>query len=137
MIRDFDNWNSSLGEVSQLEEFAGCTIAVEAADYISTYILNHQWKEPLLPALGGVPFGMKNRVEADLQKFKAFRITPIFVFSGLDFGEKEDVFRLSEVAAEVNEQAWDLYGKHQAELAVARFGESGMSARRTIAYAHD
>jgi len=133
MIRDFDNWNSSLSEVSHLEEFANRVIAIEAADYISNHILKHPWKEPLLPALGGLPFGMKYRVQYDLEKFKSYRIQPVFVFSGLDFGEKEDVFRLSELAgdAEINEQAWDLYDKHQAEAAVARFGESGMVIKHT------
>lgn len=125
MLRDFDSWNSNLGEVSPLEELSGCAIAIEAADYISTRILNHpQWKEPLLPALGGLPFGMKRHVESDIERFKTYKIQPIFIFSGLDFGKKEDVFRQSQEAAVTNANAWDLYNHHEAEKAVAMFGES-------------
>ena len=125
MIRDFENWNTNLGEASQLEELRGMRVAIEAADYLNTRILNHpRAKEPLVPALGGLPLGLKPRIEEDLRKFASYQIQPFFVFSGLDLAKQEDPFRQRREGATVNANAWGLYDGHQAEESVAKFGES-------------
>lgn len=128
MINSFDVWAqaSNVLENSRLDELTGTVIAIEAAHYLSNRIFNDpQWREPLLPALGGVPFAMKRLVEGDLRKFKEHNITPIFVFGGLDVGKKDNtVFEASKKASSTCEAAWELYNQHQAQNAVDTFGNS-------------
>ncbi|KAF2786765.1 hypothetical protein K505DRAFT_138790 [Melanomma pulvis-pyrius CBS 109.77] len=125
MIRDFENWNTTLGEASQLEELRGVNVAIDAADYLNTRILNHpRAKEPLVPALGGLPLGLTPHIEDDLHKFESLQIKPFFVFSGLDLVKQEDPFHQRREGSIVNAHAWSLYDGHQAEESVAKFGES-------------
>ncbi|KAF2705855.1 PIN domain-like protein [Pleomassaria siparia CBS 279.74] len=125
MIRDFENWNTSLGEASSLEDLKGTNVAIDAADYINTRIFGHpRAKEPLVPALGGLPLGLTPHIEEDLQKFASYQINPLFIFPGLDLVKQEDPFRQRREGAQVNAHAWSLYDGHQAEESVAKFGES-------------
>lgn len=125
MIRDFEQWNANIGELSELKELSGCRVGIDAADYLNTRILNHpRAKEPLVPALGGLPLALEQHVEADLQEFKKLDIEPRFVFSGLDITVQDEPFRQKQDEAAVNANAWNLYDSHQAEASVAKFGES-------------
>jgi 5'-3' exonuclease len=125
MIRDFDAWNANIGELSELQELSGCRVGIEAADYLNHRILNHpRAKEPLVPALGGLPLAWKQHIEDDLNTFASLQIEPWFVFSGLDITKQDDPFRQKQEQAAVNATAWNLYDSHQAESSVAKFGES-------------
>jgi hypothetical protein len=125
MIRDFDAWNANIGELSELQELSGCRIGIEAADYLNHRILNHpRAKEPLVPALGGLPLAWKQHIEDDLNTFASLQIEPWFVFSGLDITKQDNPFRQKQEQAVVNATAWNLYDSHQAESSVAKFGES-------------
>jgi len=124
MIRDFESWNN-LVESSQLEELRGTRVGIEAADYLRQRILDHiSNKEPLVPALGGLPLGFNSHIGDDLKKFKAFDITPFFVFSGLDIAKQDNLFQQRRQGAGTNAAAWHLYDGHHAEKAVRQFGES-------------
>ena len=125
MIRDFAPWTATFGETSELEQLSGCRVGIEAADYLSQRILNHpRAKEPLVPALGGLPLALKQHIEEDLDTLQSFAIEPCFVFSGLDITKQDDPFRQKQDEATVNANAWNLYDSHQAEASVAKFGES-------------
>ena len=125
MVRDFDNWVRAAVDVSSLEELRGTRVGIEAADYVNTRIIrNPRVKEPLVPALGGLPLAMKVHIEEDLHRFAAFGIEPFFVFSGLDLARPEDPFRERQIGAAVNTAAWALYDIHEAEQSVLKFGES-------------
>jgi hypothetical protein len=125
MIRDFESWNN-LVEASQLEELRGARVGIEAADYLRQRILDHSRnKEPLVPALGGLPLGFVPHIEEDLRKFEAFDIKPFFVFSGLDIAKQDNVFQQRREGAANNASAWSSYDAHLADKAVRQFGESG------------
>lgn len=125
MIRDFEAWNANIGELSELQELSGCKVAIEAAHYLQHRILSHpRAREPLVPALGGLPFGMKQYIEEDLNTFESLEIEPWFVFSGLDITKPDDRFQQKQREASVNTMAWNLYDGNQAEASVAKFGES-------------
>ncbi|KAL5115557.1 hypothetical protein ACEQ8H_006533 [Pleosporales sp. CAS-2024a] len=125
MIRDFEQWNANIGELSELQELAGCRVGVEAADYLTTRILNSpRAKEPLVPALGGLPLALQQHIDEDLEAFERAGIEPWFVFSGLDLTKQDEPFRQKQDEAAVNANAWNLYDTHQAEASVAKFGES-------------
>lgn len=135
MIRDFQEWTVDLLEHSSLEELQGCTIAIEAADFLKSRILeNPRWREPLLPAVGGLPYGMKLRLKDDLQRLQTAGVTPFFVFPGLDVGSKhsDQIFKEAEEAARINEEAWRLYDQHQAERAVDTFRKSSAFERSLV-----
>ncbi|EKG16520.1 DNA repair protein [Macrophomina phaseolina MS6] len=124
MISTHDDWAASLAEHSKLEELAGCSVAIDAADHLNRLLNDPQWKEPLLPALGGLPFSMKRLVDDDLQRWKNHKIQPLFVFNGLDIGRREKLFRTSDEASRVTAEAWELYNQSEAERAVTTFGEA-------------
>ncbi|KAH9871304.1 hypothetical protein IAQ61_005483 [Plenodomus lingam] len=125
MIRDFVQWTATLAETSDLEQLSGCRVGVEAADYLNQRILNHgRAKEPLVPALGGLPLALNQHIEEDLDTFRKFDIEPWFVFSGLDITKQDNPFGQKTDEAAVNANAWNLYDSHQAEASVAKFGES-------------
>lgn len=124
MISTNDDWAASLAEHSKLDELAGCSVAIDAADHLNRLLNDPQWKEPLLPALGGLPFSMKRLVLDDLQRWKTHNIQPLFVFNGLDVGKRDKSFRVSDEASRVTAEAWELYNQSEAERAVATFGEA-------------
>lgn len=125
MIRDFETWNNNIGESSQLSELENTQVGIEAADYLLNRIIKHPHaREPLVAALGGVHHGLQCHVEEDLRTFAHYKITPIFVFSGIDYARPDDPFRQRSEGAVVNRSAWNLYDNHQAEQSVQKFGES-------------
>ena len=125
MIQSFDAFTEGLLERGDLEELSGLSVAIEAAEYLRKKLYTAPTKEPLLPALGGLPFALKKTVLADLAEWKKAGITPVFVFSGLDLGKNAASFEKSEIASQTNRQAWESYGQNDAEGAVKTFGDSG------------
>jgi hypothetical protein len=124
MASTFDEWANQLIEQSNLDELHGTNIALDAGHYLQSFLRDNP--EPLLPAVGGLPLAMKQVVQSELEFLKKCNITPYFVFPGLDaIGKKTDLFDASDRAIRVNGAAWSLYDQHQAEQAVAKFGESG------------
>jgi hypothetical protein len=124
MIRDFDHFYNTVLEISELKELGGCHVVIDAADYLETRLLRSPSMEPLLPALGGLPFRMKTLILDDLKKFAEYDIVPTFIFNGIDLRRPEDPFQQRQVGAAVNAEAWVLYDNHKAEESVLRFKES-------------
>ncbi len=125
MIEDFAQWTAAFSETSDLEQLSGCRVGIEAADFLSQRILNHaRAKEPLVPALGGLPIALQHHLRADLDALADANIEPFFVFSGLDITAHDKPFQHKQDEATVNANAWNLYDSHQAEASVAKFGES-------------
>jgi hypothetical protein len=135
MIRDFVQWTATLGETGELEQLRNCRVGIEAAEYLNQRILNHpRAKEPLVPALGGLPLALTQHIEDDLANFRTFDIEPYFVFSGLDITKQDDPFRQKIEEAAVNINAWTLYDSHEAEASVAKFGQSSTTTSERELY---
>ena len=83
-------------------------IGVEASHYLDLR-LNKTCPEPLLHALGGFPYSLKNIVEDDVQSLKKLDIDLVFVFNGLDFKNKEQASSNSLVNVKAIEDAWQHY----------------------------
>lgn len=133
MIRDFQTWNNTIGEASQLEDLRGLRVGIEAAHYLDHRLLNRpRISEPLVPALGGLPLGFWQHIDEDLKHFAQLQIEPFFVFSGLDIAKQDDPFRSRQEGAAVNATAWHLYDSHEAEKSVQKFGESRTSTADTL-----
>jgi hypothetical protein len=127
MITQFAEWSANLAEGSPLSAIAGSTIGIEAAEYlnrIQEFTLPKDLNagvqpEPLLPALGGVPFGLARVVRIHLEIWKKHNIKPLFVFSGLNL--VKDDFGPSEQAARRLDEAWRCYDANNAAAAVETF----------------
>ncbi|KAI7297485.1 hypothetical protein KC315_g18441, partial [Hortaea werneckii] len=62
-----------------LSEFTGTRLAIDAEDYLHTLLTNPQTREPLLPALSGLPFALQKHVDESLQGFKDAGIDVVWV----------------------------------------------------------
>lgn len=125
MIQDFDAWSSGRSETNSFSDLSGSVLAIEASFYLDRLLNQPPSKEPLLPALGGLPFSLRVYVQNDLDALSEYGIRPLFVFNGIEAGKKHSPFKDLEDAARLNDNAWELYNRHEAEQAVDSFGKSG------------
>jgi len=93
--------------------------------------------EPLLSALGGLPYGLKSEIEADLDNWKKHGVTPMFVFDGLYIiGQEDMALRIAKKASRRSDKAWESYRdaktEQQRKDAVKGFGELGTYSKSTI-----
>ena len=94
------------------------------------HLHHHSTREPLLIALGGLPFALRANIERELRALKELGIGVTFVFDGLQFGveESQNRARTESTRAEsarAFEQAWDLYDQQQADQVVDAFSNAG------------
>ncbi|QIW94828.1 hypothetical protein AMS68_000346 [Peltaster fructicola] len=124
----FHEWatEQKLTRSSSLNELRGAQVAVDADDYVNRLLTDSVTREPLLPALGGLPMGIKKHVNSHLEIFREFDITPRFVFNGLDIAIKDrgTTSREARKVADSLNEAWTLYGQSRADAAVEEFGKS-------------
>ncbi|VVT45462.1 uncharacterized protein SAPINGB_P000758 [Magnusiomyces paraingens] len=141
-LRPLDAWITErrIVRTLNLSTLKGSKIGIYANNYIDSIVRSNS--EPLVQALGGVPFSLLDHVAADLAAFQANGITPLFVFDGLsvnsqrpvttDSSKRETTYTpfasssnsiVSEISSTLHKrnQAWDDYEKGQAEQAVRDF----------------
>jgi hypothetical protein len=118
MAQTFGQWTASLAEMAPMQSLGGSTIGIEASHFLENLAdfsvpgIQRPIKEALLPALGGLPFGLKSVIHATLKTFADCGITPFFVFSGMaidDSDSKNFTFAASTQSAAIVQEAWDLY----------------------------
>jgi hypothetical protein len=124
----FRDWASSEGLITSgpVDQLKEKRLIIEAEDFLETILTSHASREPLLPALGGLPFALRKHVDAYISHFKENNITPTFIFNGLDLACKDraTIARDSRLAARSLDEAWSLYSQSRADEAVAEFGKS-------------
>jgi hypothetical protein len=135
MIQNFDDLYASFAEVQRFDALADGSnqfnVGIEAAEFLSKLHkfpvpgINRPVKEALLPAMGGTPLGLKAVIKTAIGIWRAAKITPIFVFSGLDVGRKDATFAQAEASVRANASAWSLYDSGRADEAVEAFSNSG------------
>lgn len=131
MIRDFEEWTAPLSEVAQMNTLRGSVIGIEASDYLDRLDRFHvpvahgvYIREPLTPALGGTPFGLKAIFRSTIAAWRAQGITPLFVFSGLNVGKSDSSIAGALRSAQILTDAWLLYDKNDPKNAVDMFRKS-------------
>lgn len=107
-------------------------VGIDASHYIAQHLNHHPTREPLLTALGGFPFALKNNIERELHIFKNLGVACVFVFNGLDFGKKDQRPRVQPESVRAFEQAWDLYDQQQADQVVDAFSGAGTPSPSTL-----
>jgi hypothetical protein len=144
MAQSFEAWAASLAEVTRLDALHGAVVGIEAAEFLDRLdqfavpSIQRPIKEALLPALGGLPFGLRSVIGLAIDTFKAQGITPFFVFSGLDIDNsdnRQDTFTASTQSASTIAQAWDLYQNGEDKKTVELFKKSGsVTAKHLFRY---
>jgi hypothetical protein len=122
VVRALDDWAASHTLSLPLSSLKGAVLGIDASHYIHEH---HSTREPLLIALGGFPFALRNNIEQELQTFKNLGIACVFVFDGLEFGKREPQAQARAERARAFEQAWDLYDQQQADQVVDAFSNAG------------
>ena len=121
-----DEWASTRLQSLPLSALKGAVVGIDASHYITQHLLQQSTREPLLIALGGFPFALKNNIERELQIFKNLGVACVFVFNGLDFGKKDQRPHVQPESVRAFEQAWGLYDQQQADQVVDAFSGAGM-----------
>lgn len=133
MATTFKDWCRAEGleSTGETEQFEHTRIAIDAEDYLHA-LLTSSTREPLLPALGGLPFGLQKCVDDDIQAFSDADIEVIFVFNGLDVAAKDrqGVSREVAKASKVLDEAWAIYDQGRGDDAVAAFGKACKSGAK-------
>jgi len=123
----FKEWAKaeSLETAGGIEQLKGTSIAIDGADYLNSILTSTATREPLLPALGGLPFALQKNVDRDLKNFEEADVRPIFVFSGLDVAswDYSMVGKESRKVVKTLEDAWTAYDSGRADDAVTAFGK--------------
>lgn len=116
---------TTTGPIDQLQD---TRLVIDAEDFLENILTTRVSREPLLPALGGLPFALRKHVDDHIANFKEANITPTFIFNGLDLAckDRSTISRESKLAARSLDEAWNLYSQSRADEAVAEFGKSCM-----------
>jgi len=126
MIAGFQEWAASqqLIQTFPLSTLEGRGLAIDAEDYIEKVLTGSASKEPLLPALGGIPFVIESLIDDHIKLLREHKIKPVFVFSGLGADSQHQRLASSLQHSKNVSEAWDLYNASDPERAVAEFGNS-------------
>lgn len=136
----FKEWVKAEGILESFPIDAGCKgreFGIDVEDYLNSLLTNSQTREPLLPALGGLPFALKDHIDKDLYNFRQAGITPIFVFSGLELGcrDRKTISKDSQKSVHILDEAWRVYDQGRGDDAVVAFGKACMSTDGFVEHA--
>lgn len=124
----FKDWakGEGLALSANLNEFNGTVVGFDAEDYLNTLLTNAQTREPLLPALGGLPFALQQHVDQDLDHLQKAGVRPLFTFNGLDIAcrDRKSISKESQKAVNTLDEAWRVYDLGQGDSAVVAFGKA-------------
>ncbi|KAL6721581.1 hypothetical protein ACLMJK_000685 [Lecanora helva] len=125
----FEQWVQSnhIAKHIDLKYLKDCTVGVDAIHY-----LRNVPQEALLSALGGNPLTLMSNVIQAITDLQSAGIRLHFVFNGLDSGSEDDAPVSSVRAANLSNEAFNLYESKQPVEAERTFSASGVSAISSI-----
>lgn len=126
MITGFHEWavQSNTIQTWPFSSLEGRGIAIDAETYIDKILSGQSTREPLLPALGGLPFLIESTISDHIEQLRAAEIKVVFVFNGLSTNEQRKKLQASLRHSKNVDEAWALYNASDPEKAVAQFGAS-------------
>ena len=125
---------ANTSSATPIADLADAKLGVEATAYLQLLIDQPTSHEPLLAALGGEPNSLRQHIEDELDNWKQFNITPLFVFDGQStVGNDEMAMRRAKASLVKMQKAWSLYAENHAEDAVKTFGAAGMAEYSFVA----
>ncbi|KAF8449742.1 PIN domain-like protein [Kalaharituber pfeilii] len=123
-VKSLEPLAASKYQTLPLSTLKDATLGIEAEYYLWRLLNTPPTKEPLLSALGGFPYGLKQAIEDDLAAFQAAGIKPLFVFNGLKIARTEKPFLAPDHGPASRLKAWDMYDKGLAAQSVEAFGDA-------------
>lgn len=124
-MRSLEPLAASKYQTLPLSTLKNTTLGIEAEYYLHRLLTTPPTKEPLLSALGGFPYGLRQAIEEDIAAFQAAGIKPLFVFNGLKIARTDKPFMTPDSGATTRLTAWDMYDKGLPTQAVEAFGNAG------------
>ncbi|KAG9961067.1 PIN domain-like protein, partial [Aureobasidium melanogenum] len=123
MISGFNEWAASaqLGHTDSFAELNERRLGIEAEDFIANILTTSPTKEPLLPALGGLPFALEETITNHVGVLRSYGCQPYFIFNGVTSNGQEERLQAATRATKSIANAWELYGASEPERAVAEF----------------
>ena len=107
-----------------LKILSNAVIGIEASYYLEMK-LNGGFTEPLLRAIGGYPYNLRNRLVKDLERLKSNDIKVIFVFDGLDFVNKRaQAGTRGSASVPMHENGWRHYQQSESENTAKSFAKA-------------
>ncbi|KUI60288.1 hypothetical protein VP1G_07481 [Cytospora mali] len=119
-VKNDDGFINGLAIAYEASQLKDNVVAVDATYYLRLILENTH--EPLVSATGG-PLALEDRINSDLDKWKANDCTPLFIFDGCPVkGQDELSIELGRFANNGTDHAWELYSNAQAQSSVTNFG---------------
>lgn len=112
-----------------IEILRNARLGIDVNHYLSRLITFK--KEPYLDAIGGFPNSLKLYIESDLQVFKEFNITPIFVFSGNDIVDQYE-FKNSKDQSPIEKQRNRAWNNYQNYVSQNQYSNLPLAANETF-----
>jgi hypothetical protein len=123
VVQSVQEWAAARPQSLPLSALKDATIGVDASYYLDLR-LNKTGREPLLHALGGLPYSLKSVVEQDIEILQGLGISLVFVFDGLDFRNKEQSSLKTLANLRANEDGWQHYLEGDADLTAQDFARA-------------
>lgn len=107
-----------------ISQFEDAVIGYDAEDFVNVLLAQDGTREPLLPALGGLPFALKAHIDRELENIQKFtKKKPLFMFNGIDLAlhDRKTISKESDRAVRILEEAWRVYDNGDGDAAVRAF----------------
>lgn len=126
-VRNFDIWSSGQGRstTASLSVLKDTVLGIDGAHYLDK-ILESGKKEPLVNALGGTPFTLRQSLEMDIARFREAGIKPLFIFSGCSIVRTEKPLSTPDEVARNRARSWELYDQGKKKEAIDLFQTTGI-----------
>lgn len=114
---------NNLTHTVAIKQFEPAVIGYDAEDFVNI-LLSTEGREPLLPALGGLPFTLKTHIDRELDNLKTYtKWPPLFMFNGVDLAlhDRKTISKESDRAVRTLDEAWRVYDNGDGDAAVRAF----------------
>jgi hypothetical protein len=119
-VQTIEEWGSPRVQTFPFTSLRHAVIGVDASHYLDLRLNSPTSIEPLLNAIGGIPYTLKATLRGDLEAFQAVDTTLIFVFDGLDYKNKElYTSARSNATLKAHKDGWKEYYNKENEKEVA------------------
>ena len=138
-VQSIEEWGAPRFQTFPFTALRHAVIGVDASHYLNLRLNSTTSNEPLLNAIGGIPYTLKAALRDDLESFQAVDATLIFVFEGLDYKNKElYTSPRTNVTLKAHKDGWkEYYNKENgkevaAERTLKAFAKASTLAESTI-----
>lgn len=126
-----------------LSALEGTRLGIDAAVYVRRLLSSPATKEAFVPALGGCPLALEERIVEDMRALERAGVKPIFVFPGLPVQARQQPSPSSgrslmvEDSRPAKRQAgWEHYEKNRNDQAMQAFAQTPLGLQDVLRVVH-